>query len=111
MSDDTEYAYVPEFKLVRRPKPPPPPPFQCVACKKTIRQDDPWTYRYTEKPPICNACVRRWMTFTGIVPNRASRGDYAVMQRLSAVIECLEWEIHNGDGRWRKKQRFHAAGF
>ncbi|TIU58788.1 MAG: hypothetical protein E5W35_02320 [Mesorhizobium sp.] len=94
-------AIEPDFEILRRPEPPRPPPYDCVICCRTIEADR-WTMqrdfpRY--QPPVCEPCQRRWASLTRRRPPRITRGDHRNLLRLSALIQALNWEVINGNGR------------
>lgn len=69
-------------------------PFVCAICDRTI-VDDEWTARRQyNKAPICGYCTGQWGR--QMRPSKVTRGDYNAMQRLKAITERLNWEIHNG---------------
>ncbi len=77
----------------------PPPGFVCVVCGRE-RQDGRWNHEKVGEPPICLACVRHWCSLTRLPIRRVTRGDKAALQRLSAILTALNWEIANGRRRW-----------
>jgi hypothetical protein len=89
-----------DFVLVRKPELELPPPFVCIICqRKTI--PDRWalmrgeTWRH--KPPICFSCANN--DGIQVRPKGFTRGDHQTLQRLSAVISALAWEVCN-HGKW-----------
>lgn len=89
------------FELLRRPDPPRPPPFECVICSRVIEADK-WTIERDFprwRPPVCEGCQRRYASLTRLRPPRITRGDHRNLLRMSALINALNWEIFNGNGR------------
>lgn len=71
----------------------PPPPFRCETCERSIEAD---RWRDMGRAPICASCVRRWSSMSRLRTRGMTRGDLKVLGRLSAVLNCLQWEILNG---------------
>lgn len=101
MSDEPDWADVPEIVLTRKPAPEAPPPFVCVICQETITVD-PWHFARKSaehRPPICAGCARHWGARSR-VPG-TTRRDASQLQRLTAITTRLVWETFNGRyGKW-----------
>jgi hypothetical protein len=85
-------------------EPPMPPPFRCVVCGASA-QDDRWAVLRgdIQKPPVCKICQHNWSSshrWNGSSPlsrpSGMTRGDYATLQRLTAINNRLIWETYNG---------------
>ena len=96
MADQREAGASPyDFVLTRRPQPGAPPPFDCVACRRTVTPS-PWPYDRHQAPPFCDSCTRHWSSFTRLRIPGATRGDMRLLARLSACVNLIIWEVHNG---------------
>ena len=82
---------------------PPPPLFVCVECNKEIKEPERWEHisrgRPLEREPLCKICTSRWGSkHSGPVFNRQN---FHTLKQLSAIVNLLEWEIKNGQRRYR----------
>lgn len=79
---------------------PPDLRFKCAICKER-RTLDKWNnpVGYTSLI-ICSNCAGFWSNRVSF--KQTSRSDRIIVQRLSAVINAFEWEIKNGNDRWKK---------
>lgn len=93
MSDD---AFEAEVIVTRKPPPPTPPPYVCCACQRPITPG-PWE-AYDRDPaarPFCRPCIQHWGGRLARISG-TTWGDHAVLLRLKAATECLQWESING---------------
>lgn len=77
--------------------------FRCVCCQQEDVPvfEDRWRPQLHSKPPLCLRCENHWGSRVARPP-RMTKGDLRALKRLVAITERLNWEIHNGDERWRK---------
>lgn len=81
--------------ITRKPPADAPPAFRCTACGRTI-QPAPWPYDRHQSAPICESCTRHWMSVSRLGMTGATRGDFRRLTKLSAFINLITWEVHNG---------------
>lgn len=80
-----------ELMVARKPAPP-VDSFVCAMCSRP-QKSSPWS-RQPLRPPICDGCATHWGA--SFRPAGLTRGDHAVLRRLSAITNRLEWEAING---------------
>jgi hypothetical protein len=91
MADD---AYHAEVIITRKPWPERKVLFTCVICDNEVEENRFRWKPHQEHEPVCNDCTRRYGSGqSGPVFNRLNTHR---LRQLSAVINCLKWEIKNG---------------
>jgi hypothetical protein len=95
--EDAEGRVCFDIVLRRRPEPAAPPPlFVCVICQTEIRPPRHFQREgEKDRAPICNSCAEHWAAHR-FRPFGLTRGDKRRTQRLSAITQALNWEVHNG---------------
>ncbi|TCN30290.1 hypothetical protein [Sinorhizobium americanum] len=88
-----------DFDIVisRKPEPRREVLFTCLICGREVEKPSDWRLRNRAlrfSGPICFGCTSQWGSkCSGPVFNRRN---YQILRQLSAITNCLQWEIKNG---------------